>query len=92
MSSGNAVTEYTRQEQAMDMAILQASAMVNNAVLRRALAIAAVERAGHETTPEAGLCLLITWVMQAADEIDRVEGGRACDDCGRWQHVEEREP
>jgi hypothetical protein len=85
MSSGNAATEYTRQEMAMDAAIIKASALVSNAVLRRALAIAAVERAGAHGLPDDGLCLMITWVMQAADEIDRLGDGRACDNCERWQ-------
>lgn len=71
MSSGNTVTEFTRQELATEAAILQAAAMVNNAVLRRALAIAAYERAGKEITPEAGTALIIHWVMQACDEIER---------------------
>ena len=74
MSSGNVVTEYTRQELATEAAILKASALVGNAVLRRALAIAACEfvlQAGREGTPDAGLGLMVSWVMKASDELER---------------------
>lgn len=71
MSSGNTTTEFTRWEIATESAILEASALCNNAVLRRALAIAAYERVGTEITPDAGTALMIHWVMQACDELER---------------------
>lgn len=74
MSSGNVVTEYTCQESAREAAILRTSALVGNAVLRRALAIAACAYAllaGRERTPDAGLGLMVSWVMKASDELER---------------------
>ena len=72
MSSGNVQTEYTRRELATDASILEAAALVNNAVLRRALAIAAYERAGElELQPDAGIALMIVWIMRASDEVPK---------------------
>lgn len=71
MSSGNCTTEYTRREMAADDAILRESAMVRNSVLRRALAIAAYERAVADGCAECGPVYMLTWVMQASDELER---------------------
>lgn len=73
MSSGNIVTEYSKQEMATEAAILRASALVSNGVLRRALAIAAYECAGHDGSPDAGVALMITWVMRASDELEELK-------------------
>jgi hypothetical protein len=91
MSGGNAVTEYTRQEYETEAAIVQASALISNAVLRRALAIAAHELTGRDSaTPDAGVALMIAWVMQASDEMERACDLRAGGQCE--QRREEREP
>lgn len=78
MSSGNITTEYTKQEMATEAAILRASALVNNAVLRRALAIAAYEQAvrdkGQFACADAGIALMITWIMRASEEIESASG------------------
>lgn len=71
MDSGNIVTEYARQELATEAAILRESALVTNGVLRRALAIAAYECVGHDFSPDAGVALMITWVMRASDELEQ---------------------
>jgi hypothetical protein len=71
VNSGNCTTEYTRQELAMDDAILRESAMARNSVLRRALAIAAYERAVADGCAECGPVYMLTWVMQASDEVER---------------------
>jgi hypothetical protein len=76
MSSGNATTECTRRELADDAAVIERWALVRNDVLVRALAIAALEyvtwRAGGvEPMPDAGTAVMLCWVMQASDEIER---------------------
>jgi hypothetical protein len=73
MSSGNTTTEYTRMELAIDEEmILRDSALVRNSVLRRALAIAAYERAqleGHRFVD--GTIYMLAWVMQASEEVEK---------------------
>jgi hypothetical protein len=76
MSIGNIQTETKRRALAGESAILEAAALVNNAVLRRALAIAAYEMAGKQLTPDAGIALMIDWVMRASDEVTRESEGR----------------
>jgi hypothetical protein len=70
-------TEYTQRELATDERILREQAMVTNGVLRRALAIAARDYVqvnspdGGLETPDAGVSLMIAWVMRASDETQR---------------------
>ncbi len=81
MSSGNITTEYARAELAWDDAVTEAAALVRNAVLRRALAVAACEyvrlaqeRPGHGgavALPDDGIGLMVAWVMRASDELQR---------------------
>lgn len=75
MTSGNITTEETRRELAADDAVIRDAALVRNAVLRRALAIAACEYAGiaqyANTLPDAGIGLMVCWVMQASEELER---------------------
>jgi hypothetical protein len=71
MSSGNCTTEYTRRELETDERILREAALERNSVLRRALAIAANERAVQEGKLGAGSIYMLTWVMQASDEKER---------------------
>jgi hypothetical protein len=79
MSSGNATTEYTRLELAIDEEmILRDAALVRNSVLRRALAIAAYERGVVEGCAEQGSVFMLTWVIQASEELEKEQasGGR----------------
>jgi hypothetical protein len=72
MSNCNTVTEYTRQE----LATRAPSCRLRRWAATRgcgALAIAAYKRAGRDTTPDAGIALMIAWVMQACDELERGE-------------------
>lgn len=71
MSSGNTVTEQPRRELAADEAVIREQALIRNSVLRRALAIAAYERAKNEGQPDAGIVYMLTWVMQASEELDK---------------------
>jgi hypothetical protein len=75
MSSGNTATEYARRELAADEAVIREAALVRNAVLRRALAIAACEYAdlaqSANTQADAGIGLMVCWVMRASDELER---------------------
>jgi hypothetical protein len=81
MSSGNITTEYTRRERQIEAGILREASLVSNAVLRRALAIAAFEYVhlvGDRGDPDAGVGLMIAWVMRASDEVERgAADGRA---------------
>jgi hypothetical protein len=85
MSSRNITTEYTRQELAADDAIMREAGMVRNAVLRRALAIAACEYAqlashdGGLGDPDAGVGLMVCWVTRASDELERLAKGEKRD-------------
>jgi hypothetical protein len=67
MSCGN--IEETRREAVYVEDVIAQSALVSNAVLRRALAIAAYERAGIDLQPDKGIALMIDWVMRASDEV-----------------------
>lgn len=83
MSSGNITTEYTRREHLEDQAVIEAAALVRNDVLRRALAIAAYEYAlqhadhcGHALQPDAGIGLMVCWVIRATEEIESAQKAR----------------
>lgn len=74
MSSGNITTEETRRELAADEAVIREAALVRNAVLRRALAIAAYEHSVRlGLNPEQASLLMLTWVMTASDELQGTE-------------------
>lgn len=75
MSSDNGTTEYARRELAADEAVIRKAALTRNDVLRRALAIAACEYAGlalgENAQPDAGIGLMVCWVMRAAEELEK---------------------
>lgn len=75
MSSGGTLTAETRREAILEDDVLREAALVANRVLRRALAIAAYERASCDLTADAGIGLMIDWVMRASDEIERERKG-----------------
>lgn len=62
---GNGVEAVSEEE------VLRTAHLVSNRVLRRALAIAAYERASHAGAADAGIALMIDWVMKASEEIER---------------------
>lgn len=68
MSSGT-VAENDLRELATDEAVVRESAEIHIAVLRRALAIAAHERAESEGHPENGPIYRLTWVMEASEKV-----------------------
>jgi len=81
MSSGGTTTEQTRRELAADEAVIRKAALIRNAVLRRALAIAACEFPdmadsvnGHAVTGDDGIGLMVCWVMRACEELGLKEG------------------
>lgn len=68
MSSG---TEYTRIELTTDEEmILREQSVVRNSVLRRALAIAAYEHAVQQGRAEDGPIYMLTWVIQASEQVE----------------------
>jgi hypothetical protein len=71
MSSGNCTTEATRIDLATDERLILDAGLVRNAVLRRALAIAAYERGVAEGHAEDGSVFMLTWVMLAAEQVDK---------------------
>lgn len=78
MSSGHITTEETRREGVSMEQILRDSALVSNTVLRRALAIAACDHvelaqpyAATAAGADAGIGLMVCWVMRASEEIER---------------------
>ncbi|UWZ84628.1 hypothetical protein [Occallatibacter riparius] len=85
MSSGNATSEYTRLELAIDEEmILRESALTRNAVLRRAVAIACCDQAdamaqaqgyAREPLPDAGMVLMLCAVMRASEEVEQEKAG-----------------
>lgn len=83
-------SDSTHQEELGDRAVQWVERELNATVLRRALMIATAERVGFDQTPDAGLSLVITWVIQAADEIERNCDFRAGGQCD--QRRAEREP
>jgi hypothetical protein len=69
MSSGNVTTEFTRLELEADERVVREAALVRNGVLRRALEIAARDYARLAGHPDAWIVLMLTWVMQASEEM-----------------------
>lgn len=69
-------TERARRELAADEKAIREAALISNAVLRRALAIAACEYAdmagavnGPAVVGDDGIGLMVCWVMRACEEL-----------------------
>lgn len=59
---------------AQEDAILREGLASTNAILRRALQIAAADKATADPRPDAHVALTIDWVMRACEEFDRSGG------------------
>jgi hypothetical protein len=92
MSSGAITTEETRREGVEMEKLLREAGLVSNRVLRRALAIAACEYvelaqpyAARAAGADAGIGLMVCWVMRASEELEKADECRTVANGGSFR-------